>query len=167
MSNVIRILSIIFAFLSLISLIQSIIDIGLVSIFSDLIAYYRNASQQVFKIFEILFTINIPQTLKDLWLLSFIGSGAYIRTSNIENSRLLRNFELSSENKYWKLVLFLTMGISFIGVIIIFSIFNPLTYTDSMSEEPQDLMRGAAKYCFIVVIGTCVFFVLNAYAPSV
>lgn len=110
MSNVLRILSIVFASLSLISLFQHVSDVGFVSIFSDLITYYRNASQQLFSIFEFLFTINIPQAIKDLWLLSFIGAGAYIKTPNIENSRLLRNFEISQENKYWKPIFFLLMG---------------------------------------------------------
>lgn len=142
-------------------------DVGFVSIFSDLIEYYRNASQQLFSIFEFLFTFNIPQALKDLWLLSFIGAGAYIKTPNIENSRLLRNFEISQENKYWKPIFFLLMGGAFIGAGILLSIFNPLIYTDSMSEEPQVLMRGAARNGFIVIIGVCAFFVLNAYAPSV
>lgn len=131
MSKVLRILSIVFASLSLISLFQHVSDVGFVSIFSDLITYYRNASQQLFSVFEFLFTINIPQAIKDLWLLSFIGGGA------------------------------------FIGAGILLSIFNPFIYTDSMSEEPQVLMRGAARNCFIVIIGVCAFFVLNAYALSV
>ncbi|MBB1344313.1 hypothetical protein H5158_22250 [Pseudoalteromonas sp. SR45-6] len=100
-------------------------------------------------------------------MLSFIGAGAYIKTPNIENSRLLRNFEISQENKYWKPIFFLLMGGAFIGAGILLSIFNPLIYTDSMSEEPQVLMRGAARNGFIVIIGVCAFFVLNAYAPSV
>lgn len=102
MSKVLRILSIVFASLSLISLFQHVFDVGFVSIFSDLIEYYRNASQQLFSIFEFLFTFNIPQALKDLWLLSFIGAGAYIKTPNIENSRLLRNFEISQEKQTLK-----------------------------------------------------------------
>jgi hypothetical protein len=36
-----------------------------------------------------------------------------------------------------------------------------------MSEEPQDLMRGAARNVFIIIIAACAFFVLNAYAPSI
>jgi hypothetical protein len=167
LSKVLRILSIVFASLSLISLLQHVTDVGLVSVFSDLITYYRNASQQLFSAFELLFSISIPQAIKDLWLLSFIGAGAYIKTPDIENSRLLRNFEISQNNKYWKPMLFLIMGSSFIGVGILFSVFNPSIYTDSMSEEPQVLIRGAARNSFIVAIGACAFFVLNAYAPSV
>lgn len=167
MSKVLSILSIVFACLSLISLLQHAIDVGLISIFSELVAYYRSASQQLFSAFEYLFSINIPQTIKDLWLLSFIGAGAYLKTPNIENSHLLRNFKISQENKIWKPLLFILMGFSFIGVGILLSAFTPSTYTDSMSEEPQVLMRGAIKNSFIVVLGACAFFVLNAYAPSV
>jgi hypothetical protein len=165
--KVLRVLSLVFASISLISLLQHVTDVGLVSVFLDLVTYYRNASQQLFSVFEIIFSINIPQAIKDLWLLSFIGAGAYIKTPGIENSRLLRNFEISQENKYWKPIFFLSMGSSFIGAGILLSAFMPLTYTDSMSEEPQFLMRGAAKNNFIVVIGACTFFALNAYAPSV
>jgi hypothetical protein len=147
--------------------LQQIIDVGLVSIFSDLITYYRSASQQIFGVFEFVFSIKLPQEIKDLWLISFIGAGAYIKTPDIENSRLLRNFELTQGNKYWKPIFFLLMGFSFVGVGILLSVLLPTTYTDSMSEEPQTLMRGAAKNSFVVVIGVCVFFLLNAYAPSV
>jgi hypothetical protein len=156
-----------FAFLSLISLLQHITNAGLISVFSDLLAYYRNASQQIFSVFEFLFSIDIPQTIKDLWLLSFIGAGAYIKTPDIENSRLLRNIEISQMNKFWKPLLFLLLGSSFIGVAILLSALNPSIYTVSMTEEPQVLMRGAAKNSFIVVLGACVFFLLNTYAPSV
>jgi hypothetical protein len=166
-SKVLRILSIVFASLSLISLLQHVTDVGLVSIFSDLVTYYRDASQQFFIVFELLFSINLPQEIKDLWLLSFIGAGAYIKTPDIQNSRLLRNFEISQENKYWKPILFLLMGSSFIGIGILLTAFNPSIYTDSMSEESQVLMRNSAKNSFVVVIGACTFFVLNAYAPSV
>jgi len=124
LSTLLLILSIVFASLSLISLLQHITDVGLVSIFSDLVTYYRNASQQLFIIFELLFSINIPQEIKDLWLLSFIGAGAYIKTPDIQNNRLLRNFEISQENKYWKPIFFLLMGSSFIGVSILLTVFN-------------------------------------------
>jgi hypothetical protein len=47
LSKVLRILSIVFACLSLISLLQHATDVGLISIFSELVAYYRATCKNI------------------------------------------------------------------------------------------------------------------------
>ncbi|EGR0943148.1 hypothetical protein EGX57_18110 [Vibrio cholerae] len=152
--------------LSVISLIQHSFDVGLAEIFYDLIEYYRKATYLCFNFIGGLISIKMPPVLMDLWAISFIGAGAYVKTPKIEQNRLLRNRDVKKSPKYWKAILFLFMGVTFIGLAIILSAFRPQTYIDDMSDEPMDLLRGTLKNVFIVLAGALVFFAINAYAPS-
>jgi hypothetical protein len=37
---------------------------------------------------------------------------------------------------------------------------------DSLHEEPQDLMKGAAMKVLLICAGAILFFIVNAHAPS-
>jgi len=156
-------LSILLCVLSVVSLIQHVGDVGLTSIFVEFISYYRQITYQVYGYIGQLFTIEFPPILMDAWTLSFVAAGAYVKTLNIEYSRLLRNFDTTNWPRYWKSLLFVFIGITFTGLAILLSSFHFQTYID----ETQDLTRGALKNIMIVATAVAVFFVLNAYAPSV
>jgi hypothetical protein len=166
LKKTIWLLSLLMSILSLSSLVQHLGNVGLAAVFSELISFYRLITYQIYGFIGDLILIKFPPMLMDAWTLSFIGAGAYVNTPNIEKSRLLRNFDLSNKPKYWKSLLFVFMGLSFSGLALLFSALSPQTYLDEMSAEPQDLTRGALKNTLYVLVGTLVFFALNAYAPS-
>ncbi|MFM2663516.1 hypothetical protein AAFX24_01070 [Vibrio mediterranei] len=166
MKDTLRYLSIILSVLSVISLVQHIGDVGISPIFHDFIAYYRDVVYGVFGLVGRLFSIDIPPTLMDVWALSFIGAGAYVRAPNIEESRLLRKYDTSKFPSYWKLIYFLVMGFTFVGLSIVFSALQPQIYVDDEFEESYAISRSALKNVLVTVAGVAVFFALNAYAPS-
>lgn len=146
---------------------QHLFNFGVSGVFNDIISYYRHITYQLFYFIGQLISISFPPKLMDLWTISFIGAGAYVRTPNIEFNRLLRNSDIRCFPKYWKFLLFLTMGFSFIGLFLLLSALQPQTYIDQMHEEPQNLMRGMLKNMLIIILSAIVFFALNAYAPSI
>ena len=153
--------------LSVISLIQHFFNVGIAEVFSDFLSYYRQLVYQFFGFFGQLFSIQFPEKMMDLWALSFVGAGAYVRTPNIEYNRLFRDRDIWLFPRYWKGLLFVFMGLSFIGLAILLAVFQPQTYVDELSIEPQNLMRGTIINALIVLSGVLVFFSLNAYAPSI
>lgn len=167
MNNLFRFLSILVSTLSVVSLFQRMFDVGIAVVFSDVIEYYRLVTYQTFGFIGLLLSIKFPPTLMDLWVISFIGAGAYIRTENIEGSRLLRNIDTNKFPKYWKFIMFLFMGLGLMGIGIILSAIQPQTFIDDMSDEHQDLIMGALKNIAWILLGLVVFFAINAYAPSI
>lgn len=167
MNTTLRYISLLVSMLSVISLVQHFFNFGLSGVFNDIISYYRHITYQLFNLIGQLISISFPPKLMDLWTISFIGAGAYVKTPNIEFNRLLRNRDVRSFPKHWKIILFFLMGFSFTGFFLLLSAFSPSTYIDSMNEEPQDLIKGMLKNTLIILIGIIVFFALNAYAPSV
>ena len=101
----------------------------------------------------------------DFWALSFIGSAAYVKTENIENTRFFRNREKLTSKPYWKYWLFIIFGISGMGLAVLLSALSPFTYVDGFSEELPDVARGAAKNAAFIFGGAIAFFLLNAFAP--
>lgn len=159
-------MTLLLSILSVVSLIQHACAFGIAVVLSDFLSYYRLITYQIYNFIGGLISIEFPPMLMDAWTLSFIGAGAYINTPSIENSRLLRNIDVENKFKYWKSLLFVFMGISFSGLALLVAAFNPQTYVDDMSLEPQNLTRGALKNTLYALIGVVVFFLLNAYAPS-
>lgn len=166
MKDTLRYLSIILSVVSVVSLIQHIGNVGIKPIFHDFISYYRYVSDQIFGLVGTLFSLDIPRGLIDIWTLSFIGAGAYVRTSDIEGSRLLRKYDTSKFPSYWKFIYFLLMGFSLAGLSIVYSVLQPQIYVDDEFGESYTLSRGALKNVVLTLAGAVIFFVLNAYAPS-
>ncbi len=106
MNQILKYLALLVSTLSLVSLFQQFFTVGLSEVFSSILVYYRLVVSGVFKIFS----IDVPQILLDLWTLSFITSGAYIRTENIESSRLLHKIDTTSLYKHWKIIYFFILG---------------------------------------------------------
>ena len=166
MKDTLRYLSIVLSVLSVSSLIQHVGNVGISPIFHDFISYYRHVAYEVFGLIGRLFSIDLPPTLMDVWTLSFIGAGAYVRTPNIEQSRLLRKHDTGKFPSYWKFIYFLLMGFTLVGLSIVFSVLQPQIYVDDEYGESYELSRRALKNVLVTVVGVVVFFALNAYAPS-
>lgn len=162
MNQILKYLALFVSLLSLVSLFQQFFTVGLSGVFSSVLEYYRLVVSGIFKVFN----IDVPQTLLDLWTISFITSAAYLRTENIENSRLLHKIDVTSLYKHWKIIYFFILGFFFIGLAILFSMLTPQTYVDEMNESPNDLIKGAVSNLVLVVSALILFFALNAYAPS-
>lgn len=166
MKDILLYLSILISGLSVISLVQHVGNVGIAPVFHDFISYYRYIAYEVFGLVGRMFSIDIPSTLMDVWTLSFIGAGAYVRTPYIEKSRLLRKYDTSKFPSYWKFIYFLLMGFTFVGLSIVFSALQPQIYVDDEFGESYSLSRRALKNVLVTVAGVVVFFALNAYAPS-
>lgn len=166
MKDTLRYLSIVLSVLSVSSLIQHVGNVGISPILHDFISYYRHVAYEVFGLMSRLFSIELPPTLIDVWMLSFIGAGAYILTPNIEQSRLLRYHDTGKFPPYWKFIYFLLMGFTLVGLSIVFSALQRQIYVDDEYGESYELSRRALINVLVTFVGVVVFFVLNAYAPS-
>lgn len=162
----IRVLSIVISALSAASFVQALLNIGLISTLEGIATYYRELAASVFGLPTALLGVRPPQVVVDMWALSFIGAGAYVRTPGIEQSRALCEFMLNAQSLWWKIGLFFVLGFSGLGIGVVLGAIHPLTYVDGFHGEPQDLMKGAAKNVLLVCVGAIVFFALNAFAPS-
>ncbi|TVP07560.1 hypothetical protein AYI73_04570 [Shewanella algae] len=148
--------------LSVISLMQQLLDIGLNGVFLDFLQYYRALLSEVIGLLH----LELPQPLLDLWTLSFIGAGAHVRTEGVEHIRLFREYKSLTTFRYWKAVYFFFLGVTFIGCSFFTAIISPFTYVDEMNQESQVVLRRTIVNSFIVISGMLLFFALNAYAPS-
>jgi len=161
-----RVLGILLGTLSLVSLVQAMFNVGLVPVLEEFITFYRGLASNVFGLLTTLIWFTPPQSVVDFWTLSFLGASAYCRTQGIEQSRALRGLNLNPHSPWWRVGLLLIFGFSGAGLGFVLSAVYPLTYMDSLHEEPQDLMKGAAMNVFLICAGAIVFFLVNAYAPS-
>ena len=161
-----RVLGILLGSLSVISLAQAVLNVGLVPALEEFITFYRSLAANVFGLLTALFGFIPPQPVFDFWTLSFLGASAYCRTEGIENCRALRGLNLNPQSLWWRIGLWLLFGFSGMGFGFAVSAIYPLTYVDFLHEEPPDLMRGAAMNLFWICAGVILFFVVNAYEPS-
>lgn len=155
-----KILTLITASMSLISLFQKIFDIGLINVAATYIGYYRKISYAVFGWPAAIFNLHVPALLIDFWTLSFICAGAYVKTQKMEEARAFRRFNLPSPSMKLRAAVFLIFGFTGIGLAIPLSITSIYTFTEN------DITRDALKNFLIIVIVTFAFFALNAFAPS-
>jgi len=157
-------LGIILGTLSLVSFAQALLNVGLVPVLEDFLTFYRAVASAVFGLLLLGFTP--PQYVMDFWTLSFLGASAYCWVQGIENSRALRGMNLNPQSRWWRVGLWLILGLSGLGLVVVSNTVNPLTYIDDFHEQPQDLMKGAAGNVFLICVGAVLFFVVNAFGPG-
>lgn len=167
MKKTIHALGIILGIFSVVSFFQRVFDVGIFKIAHEMIEYYRTVAYFFFDMPARLFGLHFPAVLMDIWTLSFVGAGAYSKTANIERARFFRRFLKLTKPRYWKAMLFVIWGFSGVGLWVLLAAVSPSTYVDAFHEEPLDLSKGAAVNAFYIFGGALVFFVLNAFAPSV
>jgi hypothetical protein len=161
-----RVLGIVIGALSVVSLVQRFLDVGLAGVLADCVDFYREVSTVVLGAPARLFGWSPPRPLVDVWALSFVGAGGYVRTPGIEKSRGLGFLNLDPDAIAWKIGVLLIFGFSGIDIAILMSAVSPLTYVDSFHEEPKDLMQGAGKNIFWIFAAAVAFFAFNAYGPG-
>ena len=166
MNSTLKVLSILVGVLSLVSFAQEVLSFGFTPMMDNFIGYYRGIAHTFISYPARLVGISLPGEIIDFWALSFIGAGAYIRTPNIENTRFLRKYNFNPISTKGRVGIFAAFGVSGLGVAIFLAALNPMTYTDSMNEESQAVMRQSILNALLVVIGCVFFFVINAFAPS-
>lgn len=162
----IRVLSILVSTMSVISAVQSLLDIGLLPSLEAIVAFYRGLAASVFGLPAALFGFKLPQPIVDFWTVSFIGAGAYVRTPGIEQCRAFRTLQLAPQSIWWKVIVLLVFGFSGIGIAMVLNTISPFTYVDGFYEEPMDLGRGTAKNVLLVCAGAIAFFAANASSLS-
>lgn len=162
----IRVLSILAATMSVISFVQSLLAIGLLPSLEAIVTFYRDLAGAVFSLPAALLGFELPRRIVDLWTVSFIGAGAFVRTPRIEQCRAFRTLPLDPKATWWKVIVFLVFGFSGLGIAMVLSAVSPSTYIDGSYEEPQDLGRGTAKNVLLVCAGAVVFFAINAFSLS-
>ncbi len=165
-STVFRVLALIVGAMSVVSFTLRIIDVGLLPVAQNLVDYYREIAHFVFAKPLELFGISIPKFLSDAWALSFVGAAAYVRTANIENSRIFRSCPRLRNSPRWKPYLFVVLGVTGLGLFVLLGAASPTTYIDEMHDEPLDLSKGAAMNALYIFGLALLFFVINAFAPN-
>lgn len=156
-------LTYILATLSLASLISNLAEIGLTGIMADIVKYYRVVSYDIFTLNGL---IEVNRTIVDLWTISFIGAAAYAKSPNIRNSRLISSLKLNSFGNVHRIVVFVTFGLTMLGIAVVYYALNPFTYVDDMHERPLDLFKDSSNNLVIIGSALAVVFAYNAYAPS-
>ncbi|NWF91792.1 MAG: hypothetical protein HXY46_02660 [Syntrophaceae bacterium] len=167
MKKTIQILSILIGIISLVSFIQRLFDIGVITICKELIDYYRTIAYFFFNLPLRVFGLHFPKWLMDIWTLSLVGAASYVKTPNIENARFFRLYPVLIKGRYWKLWFLLSLGLSGIGLAFLFVTFWPMTYVDEFHEEPLDLSKRAGMNIFYIIGGAIAFFILNAFGPTI
>jgi hypothetical protein len=157
-----RVLGVLVGILSLVSFTQAMFSVGLVPVLEEFISFYRGVASYIFRLIGFI----PPQSVLDFWTLSFLGASAYFKTQGIEHSRALRGLNLNPQSPWWRIGLLLILGFSGLGLLVVLSAVHPVTYIDGFHEEPQDLMKGAARNVFLICGGAILFFIFNAYGPS-
>lgn len=167
MKETTRLLSVVLGIFSLVSLIQQLFNIGVFEVAREALGFYRSLAYFFLGFPARLLGYSIPHELMDYWILSFIGAAAYIKTKNIEGSRIFRDRKNLTSSRYWKPCLFFILGVSGLGIMVLMWAISPFTYVDEFHEETPDLMRGAAKNALAIFGGAILFFALNAFSPTV
>ena len=167
MKATLKTLSLLVSIFSLVSFVQHFIETDLYKVAGEALEYYRSIAYFFIGLPARLFGFSFPQELMDFWTLSFIASAAYVKTKNIENSRMFRNQDNLTSKPHWKVWLFFIFGISGMGLAVLLWTVSIFTYTDAFNEEPQDLSRGTVKNLALIFGGAIAFFLLNGLAPSV
>lgn len=167
MKETIRVLTILVGVISIVSFAQRLFDIGVVAIAKDIIEYYRVIAHSILAAPMELLGIKVYPSITDAWALSFIGASAYARTPKIEQSRFFSRHPWLIVWKYWKVWLLFLFGITGIGIFVLIGTLSPITYVDEYHKKSLDLYKGAARNTLYIFGGALVFFVLNAFAPSV
>ena len=157
-----RVLTLLTATMSAVSLIQKILNVGLSPIASDFIGYYRHISYLVFGLPAKFVGINIPIALIDFWAISFICAGAYVRSKNIEKSRAFCMFNFVDSSIKLRFAVFLLFGFSGLSLYIPLSALSITTYTGD-----NDITLDALKNLAWILMGIITFFIFNAFPPSV
>jgi hypothetical protein len=165
--NTTDILAILLGIFCLVSFLQRLFDVGLVPLVRDFIDYYRTIAYFFFDMPARMLGFHFPDALMDMWTLSFIGAAAYIKTPNIENARLFHLYPAFTRPRYWKLMLFCILGLSGLGLAVLFGAFSPITYVDAFHEQPLDLSKRSGINIIWIICGAIVFFLLNAFGPTV
>jgi hypothetical protein len=146
--------------MSVISLVQNILNVGLGTLASSYVGYYRKISHFVFGLPAEFFNIHLPTALIDFWTLSFICAGAYVRTRDLEKARAFRNYNLPSPSLKLRAAVFFVFGLTGMGLMIPLSALFIHTYTEN------DITRDALKHLSLIIATVLVFFAFNAFAPS-
>jgi hypothetical protein len=161
-NQIIKMLTILMGSLSLIGFITKIFSIGLIGSLNLYLIYYQNIIYPIFQIPFDIFNITIPSIFYDLWILSFLCSIAYIKVNNIEKSRFYYNkYSKTGLPIYVKIIHFLVFGITGFSLFILLSIFNPAFY-----NRHHDITINALRNLQLVILATFLFFLINAFAPS-
>lgn len=161
-----RVLSIILGAFSVVSFIQNLFNVGVYEMALTFINFYRQVTHFIFAAPFEVFDLIIPNFLIDLWALSFVGATAYVQTKGIDKSRFYRRHPEMLLSSYWKIKLWFLWGFSGLGLWVLLSSISPITYMDHMHEEPLDIAKNAAKNVFFIFIATVVFFIFNAFGPT-
>jgi len=153
--------------ISLVSLLQRILKVGLIPIFGEFIGFYQEISLFIFGFLPSIFDINIHQGLADFWAFSLLATYIWARELVI--------FMLKAENINTGDLPFMGLGFLF----LVFTGFGILTFliailwplpkwlADKKYEEiaflfEHSVVRTVRLSILIVVL----FFACNAYAPS-
>jgi hypothetical protein len=74
-----RILGIVASTMSLISAVQRLLNVGLISFLNDFVAYYRKLTYPLVEALPGLFHLALPNWYKDQFILSFVIVAAFMR----------------------------------------------------------------------------------------
>lgn len=186
-SGLMRVLAISSSMVSLVSMGQRLFDVGLLGLFGEIIEYYRIFSATIFGFFpKIVFNISIPQIVCDVWVLSFMGAGALLRSRQTEEVQ-----GHNSEGALVAIVYYVTVGASMGGAFYFFLsvLFIPITLlarglefviqlSDGDVVEPDsdvkifslfafttdDVYDRSASWIVFSILAACLFFALNAFS---
>lgn len=160
-NKALTVLTLVTASMSIISLIQKLLNVSLGAVAASYVSYYRKISYFFFGTPAELFHIQLPISLIDFWAISFICAGAYVRTENLERARAFRDYNFASSSIKLRLAIFFIWGFTGVGLFIPLSVLSVGTYTEN------DITRAALIHFGIISMISVFFYAVNAFAPSV
>jgi hypothetical protein len=145
---------------ALISLVQRMLDIGLVAQFADFVSFYRALMHPVFEVLyaplRMLFHWSIPHWVQDLQLLAFIGAGAIVRGAMVTDTE--EDKGLSATLGYGLFLVF--AGLTFFGLA---AFLLPVIFLNwkRLREDQRREQLGVAGSMAASLAAVIVFYVSN------
>jgi len=180
-----RILGIVASTMSLISAVQRLLNVGLISFLNDFVAYYRKLTYPLVEALPGLFHLALPNWYKDQFILSFVIVAAFMRSANwntfIDKSGvkvdtrfqklIFRTVQTSIVVFYAFIFSIALLGIPMLLISTLFvvrnwfdpTLFDRVNYDPWIEVELAEQNRFVISIC-VVIVATIVFFVLNAYS---
>lgn len=150
---------------ALISLVQRMFDVGLVTQFADFVAFYRELLQPVFEVLyaplRMLFHWSVPEWVSDLQLLAFIGGGALMRGAMATDTE--EDKGLGSTVGYGLFLVF--AGLTFFGLT---AFLLPVIFLNwkRLREDQRRQQLGVAGSMAASLAAVIVFYVSNHLASN-
>lgn len=147
---------------SLFSFAERLFQFGLSPVMADFVDYYRQVGVWVFGWIGYPFGVDVPVWLRDLWILSAVGTGLLVRGMDWDKGRAETPEGFHPDTTGPITLAFICLGITLsliglLGLLILILAFLLIRDRDNRQFRREGVL---------LLLALASFFALNAYAPG-